>query len=282
MQIKGHQRGNRREKTVEIDLRTVLSVSLLVLMGVLLFFVVLHFIKTFIPISRFDVKGDTVYTASELAGAADIKKGDKLFRLDVRNEENTIKRKCPYVETVEIKRSLFGKITFVVECYDPLWYLEISGDYYVLDRELRVLEETQNVEKLNSSELVYLTMPHLKSVIVGETVVFGESDGEIKETKAIMDTVLNSPAFDMISAADLDNRYDIHFELDRIVLPKKGVDKELDDVFVVNVGSYAKLEAKLEYIIMALGSENLEGIVGGTIDATEEGNRVSIRPKYRQ
>ena len=282
MQRKEHHTGNRREKTVEIDLHTVLSVSLLVIMGVLLFFVLFHFIKAFIPISRFEVKGDAEYTASELAGAADIKRGDKLFRLDLKEEKNEIISKCPYVESIDIDRSLFGKMTFVVKCYEPVWYLEISGDYYVLDRELRVLEETQDVDRLYNSDLIYLTMPHLKSVIVGQTVEFGDSDGEVKETMAIMDTVLNSPTFDMICTADIDNRYDIHFEFDRIVLQGKDEYKELDDVFAVNVGSYTRLEAKLEYIVMALESEDLEGAVGGTIDITEEGNKVSIRTKYTQ
>ena len=55
---------------------------------------------------------------------------------------------------------------------------------------------------------------------------------------------------------------------------------ELEDVFHVSVGGYSKLDVKLEYIVKALLNEDLEGAVGGSIDVSEVGNRVSIRPSF--
>ena len=282
MQKKRHPEKKRREITVEIDLLPIFSVALILLVGVLLFFSVLGFIKGFLKIDSFKIVGDCPYEASELAAGADIKKGDKLYKIDVREAEEKILLNCNYIEKIKIKRSFPNKMKFVVESYEPVWYLEISGDFYVLDSELRVLEETKNAQRLYESNLIKLTLPKVKTAIVGETLTFGGSEGEIEATFSIMETILTSPAFEMISGADMDNRYDMHFEFDRVIIPIEGsVDyKDLTETFAVNVGSYGKLETKLEYIVRALLAEKLEGVTGGVIDVSEEGDKVSIRPTY--
>lgn len=265
----------QREVTVEIDMLTVVSVALIIVMGVILLFSIINLFKGFIGVRKFEVVGDSPYLASEIAAGAGIKKGDKLYRLDKNEVEKAILLNCPYIEKVNIKTSFPNKIKFEVECYKPIWYIEISGDFYVLDQELRVLEETRNKERLYDSGITGLTLPNVKTAMVGETLVFGSSDVETEATLKIMETILSSPIYEMVSSADIDNRYDIHFELD--TLPGG---TELDGRFFVNVGGYSKLEAKLEYIVRAIIKENLEGAVGGTIDVSENGDRVSIRPIY--
>ena len=265
----------QREVTVEIDMLAVVSVALIIAMGVILLFSIIDLFKGFIGVKKFEVVGDSPYLASEIAAGAGIKKGDKLYRLDKNEVEKAILLNCPYIEKVNVKTSFPNKIKFEVECYEPIWYIEISGDFYVLDQELRVLEETRNKERLYDSGITGLTLPNVKTAMVGETLVFGSSDVETEATLKIMETILSSPIYEMVSSADIDNRYDIHFELD--TLPGGIV---LDGKFFVNVGGYSKLEAKLEYILRAIIKENLEGVVGGTIDVSENGDRVSIRPIY--
>ena len=164
---------------------------------------------------------------------------------------------------------------FEVECHEPIWYVEISGDFYVLDGELRVLEETRNVERLYEWGVTALTLPNVKNAMVGEEIVFGGSEVETEATLEIMKTILSSPIREMLSGVDIDNRYDIHFELDSI-----DGEEKLSGRFLVSIGGYSRLEAKLEYIVRALLEENLEGVSGGTIDVSENGERVSIRPEY--
>lgn len=283
MQRKERLKDNAREKTVEIDIFSLVYIFLVVVMGVLLLLMTLNFAKKFVGIKDFEIVGETTYEPSELASASGIGLGDKLFRIDTDELEAKLLRECPYLKTVEIKRTLFGKVKFFVECYEPIWYVEISGDCYVLDTDLRVLEETVEQERLYQSDLIYLTLPHLKSAIVGDILVFGSGEGEIEETKKIMEIILNSDASEMICTADIDNRYDVHFEFDKIVISKNEEGKiynEIEDVFTVNVGGYSKLATKLEYVVKAMQKEDFSGVVGGTIDVSEEGDKVSIRPKY--
>ena len=282
MQKRKHPQKKRKEITVEIEILPLLSVALILLVGVLLFFSVLGFIKGFLVIDSFKVVGDCPYEASELAAGADIKKGDKLYRIDVKEAEKEILLNCTYLADIKIKRSFPNKMKFVVESYEPVWYLEISGDFYVLDRELRVLEETKNEARLYENNLIKLTLPKVKTAIVGEILTFGSSDGETEATFSIMETILTSPAFEMISGADIDNRYDIHFEFDKFIIPTEGsIDYvELCDGATVNIGGYEKLATKLEYIVRALLREDFSSASGGIVDVSEEGEKVSIRPTY--
>ena len=265
----------RKEITVEIDILTVVSVALIVLMGVLLLFTLIDFCRDFIGVKYFEIEGECPYAAGELAVGGGIDKGDKIYRIDTGKAEKEIVANCPYIEKVNIKRSFPNKIIFEVECYEPIWYVEISGDFYVLDEELRVLEETRNEERLYKWGVTALTLPNVKNAMVGEKIVFGSSEVETEATLEIMKTILASPIIEMLSGVDIDNRYDIHFELDSVTGEEK-----LSGRFLVSVGGYSRLEAKLEYIVRALLEENLEGVSGGTIDVSENGERVSIRPEY--
>lgn len=275
MQTRKRLSNKRREVTVEIDLLTVSSIALIVLTGVILFFSVLGFVKSFLGIKSFEVVGECYYEASEIAAGADIKKGDRLYRIDIKEAEEKVLLNCPYVKSIDIKKSFPNKIKFDVECFEAIWYIDISGDYYVLDADMRVLEETKNEERLKDEGLISLTLPKIKTVIVGEVATFGGSDVECEATRSIMKTILASPVRDMICSADIDNRYDVHLEFNALLDNTK-----LEGAFLVSLGSYSKLEAKLEYIARALERENLEGAYGGNIDVSEEGDKVSIRPVY--
>ena len=112
MQRQGHPQRNTREKTVEIDLVSFVSVSFLVLMGVLLFFLLLHFVKQFIPVKSFETSPESAYSSVELSAVAGINEGDKLYRIDMKKAESVIMKRCPYVKSINIKRTLFGKIKY--------------------------------------------------------------------------------------------------------------------------------------------------------------------------
>ena len=276
MQIKKRPTDKHKEVTVEIDVLTVVSVALIILLGVLLLFTVVDFLRGFLEVKRFEIVGDDPpYLAGEVAESAGIEKGDKLYRIDRSRAEKEIIKNCAYIEKVNIKRSFPNKVKFVVECYEPIWYIEISGDFYVLDENLRVLEETKNEQRLYDSDITKLTLPNVKKAIVGEEIIFGSSEVETEATIEIMQTILSSPIRNMLSSADIDNRYDIHFELDSVV-----DDIKLSGKFLVSVGGYSKLATKLEYIARAVAKESFENVGGGTINVSEDGDKVSIRPEY--
>ena len=199
--------GKKTELTVEIDVLWVISVVLTVIMCVFSFFSVMRIISGFLGASRFEIKGECeIYGTGDLMAGAGLKRGDRLYRMDVSATEEKLMKNCAYLKDVDIKRVFPNKIVFEVECHEPVWYIEISGDFYVLDAELNVLEETSSETVLRENmDLIKLSLPRVRSAIVDDVLSFGDGDEEIKETKKIMETILSSRSLGMISGADIDN-----------------------------------------------------------------------------
>ena len=257
---------DNKDKTVEIDLLSLVSVALIVLMGVFLIFGIFGFVKQYLKISKFEVSGLTVYETAELAGAAGIRKGDRLYLINTDKAEEQILSKCTYLESVRVKRIFPNKIRFEVESREPMWYLEISGDYYILDSNFRVLEETKNAEKINGSSIAKLTLPSPNNVIVGQTITFGETEAQTEKTKEIMRTLLLSRIYPRLSKIDIENRFDIYLEV--------------DGMFSVTLGGYENLDVKLQTLYRLLEETDTAGAVGGEISIISSGESGAIRLNY--
>ncbi len=265
--MKGKDRlHDRADKTVEINLFAAISVAVIILAAILSLFAVFEFIKGITVATKFEVSGSDRFSASEMAAFAEIGKGDMLYERTARELEETVENNCAYIKSVRVRRNIFGKLKFIVSMREAVWVLEISGDYYILDGDLLVLEETANIDRVEGEGAIWLTLPNLKRVVVGERVIYGDGDEEISNTEDIMKTLRGSLLGEHITRADIDNRYDIHLGI--------------ADSFEANIGSFSRLKIKLEYLITALGEAYDDGAIGGTVDISDAGDKVSVRPIY--
>lgn len=259
---------DNNEKTIEIDLLSLLSVCIIVIMGVLLLFGAFNFFKQFLSVSKFDVSGISSYEALELAGTAGIKKGDRLYGFDKKEAEQRLLDSYVYIDDVEIKRIFPNKVRFVVEERVPVWYLEISGDYYILDGEMRVLEETKDIERIKRGNICKLSLPSPNNVIEGEIISYGKNDVEKSLVDDIVRIIVASDIRPRLSYVDIENIFNINFQ----------IDGKLD----ADIGPYDNLEVKLVTIFKALMAqkEDAERAISGNISITGTGDACAIRFKY--
>ena len=113
MTRKGRLSG-KREKTVEIDVTSVISVFLIVLVGVLCFWGARSLALGFVSVRNFEVVGGERVEGSELAAYADISRKDKLSSIDLSDAQDKILQNCAYIERVKIRTGITGKIKFIV------------------------------------------------------------------------------------------------------------------------------------------------------------------------
>ncbi len=259
---------DKKEKTIVIDVLSIVSVLIIVLMSVLLLFGIFDFVKQYMKVAKFELSGIGIYEASELAGAAGIKKGDRLYGIDIEEAKEQILSRYIYIESVEIKRVFPNKVRFVIESRTPSWYLEISGDYYILDSSLRVLEQTKNIDMIRNAGITRLSIPSPNNVIEGEIITFGNSDGEREQTERIMNAVLLSQIKPRLTSLDIENRFDIHLEI--------------DGKFQADIGRYENIEVKLKTIYKTLEDQESEArkAIGGSISITSSGDECAIRFRY--
>ena len=264
--VRHPRKKDKGNKTTEIYLLPIISCALIAAMGVLCVFAALGIVRGFLRIKGFEVEGTERFAGSEIAAFAGLKRGDLLYDLDEGEAKENILENCAYVESVRLKRKLSGRLCFIIKEREPVWYIKISGDCYVLDKELRVLEETKKEAELIDSGVITLTMPNVKEAMVGDLLVYGSGKEEIENTEKIIRSLSECSLSGELTSIDIDNRYDIHLTINRS--------------FEVSLGSYQKLDVKLKYLASALERAYAEGAVGGTVDISDDASKVSVKSVY--
>ena len=228
-------------------------------------FLIFMLVRALMPISSFSVEGITQYSASELAGAGGLRSGERLYSFKEDETEKRILTECPYLSSVDIERGAFGRVTFRVEERSAAWYIELSGDLYVLDTDLYVIEECIYEDILKRGNMTKLTLPDVRRLVSGELIDFGADDNEIIRACEIIVTVNESGLKDRIDMLDMESRFDIKMVI--------------DESYSVYIGDSSDLSAKLGAIKSVLESERAEGTVGGEIDVSNP-DVISFKPRY--
>ena len=257
--------GEKRERVVEVDINKLIAIALVILAAVLMIACAVNIVKSFMRVSEFEITGYSSYEREEIIIASGIKLRDKLYAIDKDEVAEKIIKECPYISNVDIKLKFPNTVKIDVECYAAAWYIEIEGDFYSLDADLRVLEETYNEQKFINGKVAKLTLPNIKSAVVGSEVIFGDDDAEREFAYDFM-TKINRMSFkSRVTLVDIDNRFDINVGVDGVI--------------EIYLGGGADMELKLRAVETALSDKKLENCIAAEIYAADP-SAVYIKPTY--
>lgn len=213
---------------------------------------VLGLVLLFFPVKEFEIEGDTKYDINELIDASGIRTGDRLYWLSASSAEKRIMEKCPYIESVEVKRVFPNKICFEVVEKTSGWYIQVGEDFYSLDYDMMVLSETYNEQALRDRGLTKLVLPELESVLCGEYPTFGNGDDHlISETLKIIDDIRNREIKNRMGMLDLSDRFHIKMTV--------------DETFSVDFGDMDDADTKFDMIDQVISTALMKGYAGGEI-----------------
>ena len=251
---------------IEVDVRALLLLIVTILMCVVFVFTSFLFIRGLLGIRNFEVVGVTTYEYTDIVNASGIKKGDKLYSVDLDEAAANVMEACPYLESVKVIRRFPNTLRFSLEEKSPSWYIDIAGDYYVLDSDLRVMTETASKQRLLAFGATELVLPNLKSALRGSVPEFSENEQEMRKTLEIINLVRTNTFKARITKLDLTSRFEIYMTV--------------DGVYDVYMGDMTDFEAKLETVKKIVSSEEIKGYAGGEINASDPA-AVSFKPKYQ-
>ncbi len=266
---KGASPQKRAGWVIEVDVRAVIALCVTVVMGLLCALCLFLYARSFIGIKNFEIVGVSRYDERDIINASLLKRGDRLYTLDLDLVEEQILSECPYLESVEVTARFPNTVRFSVEERTPQWYIDLAGDYYVLDADLVVMTEVASEEMLLKEGVTKLTLPNVTRVMRGELPEFGTVEGvrdetEIRKTLELISTVRRTTFKARISALDLSNRFDIKMTV--------------DGSYFVSLGDMSSFDAKLREVEAILNSDRAKQYPSANIDVSTDGVPASFKP----
>lgn len=149
--------------------KSILIGSLVALVAAVAVVLVLLLIK----VDSIEVEGDvTMFNEGEIIAAAEISEGDRLFSKSSGKIKRNIKKNLPIADSIKVRKSLLGKVTISVEFSKAEYYCEYAGEYYALDKDLRVLHKSKTDTRYSTYGAVKVILPKIREPIPGEHIVF--------------------------------------------------------------------------------------------------------------
>lgn len=259
------RRADGKDKVIEVNMTKAIGALCILLMCVLMVIGAVRFVRSLMEVSEFEIVGDSPYEREEIISASGIRYEDKLYKIDTQKAIENIKRKCPYIDKVIIESKFPGKVKIDVSSLSAYWYAEIAGDYYALDSELRVLEEVADNTKFINGSVPKLTLPNIKSAVVGQTLIYGDNDAEVRFAEEFISMVMKTTFKSRLTLVDIENRFEIFIQVDGSVN--------------VYMGGTSDTKVKLDAVEKALSDPVIAECVSAEIDVSNPA-MISVRPSY--
>ncbi len=193
----------------------VVFAVLLLLVFILLLWIIISLMLSAFKIERIVVASDNIpYSENELFEICEIQKKDKLFGVDLSDVEKRLLNNIGYISSVKVRRVFPNALKIIAECDRGRYYINISGEYYALSEDLRVLEESDSFN-LRAKDLIKLDIPEVKRITVGQYIEYGEGQG-LKSYIGDSLTELTSSALGAgINAINIENKFEMYFIYER-------------------------------------------------------------------
>ncbi len=203
------------------------------------------------------------YTTEELEKGLELEKGIGLYSIDNEELQSKIKYNLPYIKSAKIKRKLPDTIVLEAEYENASYYMEIGRNLYILSDELKVLENTDDIEKIEINSLILLSVPE------GGMCIEGEKLGIDAETEQVLDILREelekNEIFNNVIGIDLTNKFDIN-----ILCTAK---------YSVKLGDRSNLETKIAFLKKVLESKK-NSPKGGSIDISDQSAREAVFEEF--
>lgn len=148
-----HLRKIVRRKERRARLTKTIAVLLSLVCGVLA-------LTAFFRVEQLEIVGLTRYDTQDVLNTFGIKQGDNLFFCDSLRGQKRLLAQYPYFESVSVERDLPSRIVVTVKEAQPIVAVNSTqGGWFVLDKDCRVLERTDQEGAKDAAEVLGLRTP---------------------------------------------------------------------------------------------------------------------------
>ncbi len=233
-----------QRKKRKIIMRTIVTITIFT--GILLSFVLLFRVESF------DVKNETSYSNEQIISSTNIKKGDNLFSFNEQETVLEMQKELPFLEDIDIKRSIPNKIVISATHATAAYTIEINDFWLILSEKLVILETQSEMPQ---------GLVHISGAQIGQTYTEGTqllfTDTLQQEILINLQSAVEKNEFYPINSIDVSDTLNIQFVYDSRI--------------IVKIGNSNEIEEKLDFAhyILTSGDENtLAGAEQGILDVS--------------
>lgn len=179
-----------------------------------------------IKINKIVVEGNSYYDDATVAQMAGIAEGDELFGWNMQDACNALIKAYPYASDVYISIQFFTVKIEVVE-KPTVMYAEYQGQYFSIDRDLRVLEIKADGEEA-FSPFLRVKLPTLEVVQVGQKLQFVNDEMDLSYMTTLLNILGENHLLEDVTYVDFSERFSLSFVLSNSVRVEIGELQEME------------------------------------------------------
>lgn len=225
-----------------------------------------------IKVRSVEIKGDvTMFNESEIAEAAGINVGDRLFSKSAGRIKRNIQENIPLAQKVKVRKSIFGKVTITVSVESVDYYIKSGEYYYALDCELKVLDKSNTASKYSEYGAVFVKLPKIREPKVGEKIVFYDTVEEKNSNGELLYKVREESFYDYVTSFLTRLRLSSYHEKANGVILEEKFDVTLiyDEKYKIVFGNVSNLDVKFSVLGKIIAEGSLDYAEKVSIDVSE-------------
>ncbi|MBQ2690693.1 MAG: FtsQ-type POTRA domain-containing protein [Clostridia bacterium] len=236
----------------------------------------------FFKIGEIRVVGDNRYADDDVIEASGIEMGQSMFLFNKFAAQNRIFAACPYIDEIQMKRTLPDRIDIIVTPCQPVAVIHSDGGYFTLDRDGKADKQVAAADttELDADEFVYYAPGSYVIDIKGKILEVGSGSGGEKLISVSGGTLIDPQVGKSAKFFDKES-IDALFSV-LITAKNNDILKDISDIdvtkvyditfgymerFTVRIGSYDDIERKFKFVDAVVGA--LSPNEKGTIDVSD-------------
>ena len=182
-------------------------------------------LTVFFPIEKINISGSKIYKSEDILKFSDIEMGENIFTVSEDKAEKSIKKALPYVEKIDIKRSISGTLEIIVTDAKEFICYDVSGRYFTVSKSGRVLKETAKPPE----KLIRIKIKDMDCSVGGE-ITFKD------DTKSVIDKIISETEKEKINLNVIDVTDILSLKI------------KVESRFIVNLGKNDNLDRKIKHL----------------------------------
>ena len=207
---------------------------ILFIIAALITLVIMSF-TIFFPIKRISVSGSEIYSKAEIIKASGLTTKDNLFVVSEEKIENNIRKKLPYVDSIELKRNLPDAVVLTVTDAKEQCCFFVGDKYFIVSENGFVLKSQsdcpENVFEIVTGGVICKVGEQIKYKNLSEEQLASTITDLLKQKEINVDKIDVTSLLNL--SANVENRFYVNFGTDEYLEQKiahlKGMIESIGD-----------------------------------------------------